>query len=105
MRGDLTAARRDRDAAAVTALRTALAAVANAQAPPLPATSSGQPPQPPGVRAEVDRLVLTAADIDAVLAAEITDRLDTIALYEAHGRADQAGELRAQVAVLRRYLT
>ena len=64
---------------------------------------AGRPPQPPGARADVDRLTLCGAEMEAIVAAEIADREDTIAIYERHGRADEADDLRAQVAVLRAY--
>jgi uncharacterized protein len=102
MRRDLAVARRDRDRAAVSALRTVLSAIANAEAPPLASPASGQPQAPRGP-GEIDRLVLSRADVEGILLAEILDREDTIAIYERHGRVVEVGELRAQLAVLRTY--
>ncbi len=103
MRSDLARARRDHDGPAVSALRTSLSAMANAEAPPLPTPEAGRPPQAPEARPDVDRLVLSGSDLEAILAAEVADREDTIAIYERHGRVDEADDLRAQVAVLRSY--
>jgi uncharacterized protein YqeY len=103
MRRDLRQARTDGDQAAVTALRTALAAMANAEAPALgPAASR---PTPPGWQPDVARLDLSEADLEAVVVAEIADRRDTIELYVEHGRRPEADRLEAEIGVLNRYLS
>lgn len=102
MRADLPEAMKARDASAVLALRTGLAAIANAEAPAMAASVPAEPVV--GQLVEHDRLELTAADVDRILRHEIDDRLDTIAAIEPHGRDDEAGDLRAEIAVLRRYL-
>jgi uncharacterized protein YqeY len=93
MRAQLKDAMRARDTGARDALRTALAAIENAEAVP----------HEPGVT-EVARRELTAAEVAGIVAEEI-DRLDDAAAeLESLGRDDRADELRRQAAVLRRYV-
>ncbi len=107
MQADLPVAMKAGDASAVLALRTGLAAIANAEAPPVEsatgaASSAAEPVV--GRLVEHDRLELTAADIEAILRHEIADRGDTIAAIEPHGRESEVADLRAEIAVLERYL-
>lgn len=101
MHADLTAAMKAGDRIAVRVLRTALAAIANAEAPPV-AEVAGAPVI--GRLVEHGRLVLTAHDIARVLQAEVDDRIETIAQFERGGRHDAADELRTELAVLRPYV-
>jgi uncharacterized protein YqeY len=96
LRAELTAAMRRRDQVAVCALRTLLAAVANAEAPPI----ENAPREVHGRLAEHDRRALTAEDLAAVVDQLIADRLDTIGTYRANGRDDAADELQREVDVL-----
>jgi len=111
MRADLPVAMKARDAAAVSALRTGLAAIANAEAPPVPPVSSGAganrvPVEPVvGRLVEHARLELTGADVERILRHEIADRHDTIAAIEPHGRDVEVDDLRGEIAVLERYLS
>jgi uncharacterized protein len=102
MRADLLVARKARDAAAVTALRTTLAAFENAEAPPAPSGS----PAPLGDVGphEHDRLVLSAADHERILRDEIAIRSHAADEYDAIGQAEAAATVRAELAVLERYL-
>lgn len=101
LQADLLAARKARDEVAVTALRTALAALANAEAPPMPdAPSLGVA----GLQ-EHDRLTLTDADHQRILRDEIQLRQTAIEQYDGLGQSDAADRLRAEHAVLRRYLS
>jgi len=102
LEADLLVARKARDPAAVDALRATLAALANAEAPPAVEPSSTAPPVIGLV--EHERLTLTAADHERILREEIALRTDAAAEYEALAQADAAATLRAEVAVLRRYL-
>ena len=106
MRADLPAAMKARDASAVLALRTGLAAIANAEAPPAAASTSDSVPVEPvvGQLVEHTRLELSAADVSRILRHEIADRRDTIAAIEPHGREAEVDDLRAEIAVLERYL-
>ena len=110
MRADLPVAMKARDAAAVSALRTGLAAIANAEAPPVPSVSSGaeasRVPVEPAVGRLVEhaRLELTGADVERILRDEIADCHDTIAAIEPHGRDADVDDLRAEIDVLERYV-
>jgi uncharacterized protein YqeY len=101
MRGDLTAALKARDKAAVTALRTALAAVANAEA--VPASDKYQEPVP-GRSYEAARRELTADEVQAIVRAEAAERQSAIEEFESLGLHGDAERLRAELAVLGRYL-
>jgi uncharacterized protein len=101
MRADLVRARLDRDQVAVSALRTTLAAMANAEAPPAPPVPAREPPTH---RPDVDRLELSDDDRRAIVAAEIADRRQTMAVYERHDRPAEAAELARQIEVLEAYL-
>ena len=87
--------------AAVNALRTLLAALSNAEAPPAPPTSSLAPPTIGLV--EHERLVLTDDDHQRILDEQIDDRDVAAAEYDAIGQADAAATLRAERAALERY--
>ena len=81
LRTALLGARRDRDAGTVSALRTAIAALENAEAVPAPQRDGALEGAPVGVgSSEARRRVLDEADELAVLDAEI----------EAHREAERA---------------
>lgn len=100
MQADLLAARKARDEAAITALRTVMGAIANAQAP----SADGVPTDVYDRIEQHQRLVLDSADVDAIIRAEIADRDNTIAQIVGHGRDDAANDLRAEIAVLARFV-
>lgn len=102
MRAGLTAALRERDRAAIVALRTALAAVANAEA--VPVSDKYQEPVV-GKLNEVPRRDLTDVDVLRILRAEATERQSAIVEYETLGRHAEAVRLRAELAVLDRYIS
>ena len=85
---DLLVARKARDAAATNALRTTLAALANAEAPPAPERSSSAPPVVGLV--EHERLTLDAADHQRILREQIAVRVEAAAEYDAIGQAEAA---------------
>jgi uncharacterized protein YqeY len=98
-------AMRRRDRTSISALRTALAAIANAEAVPLePQARSTPVPSAPGPQ-EAPRLVLSDDEVATILRHEIEDRHDTIARFEAAGQHEAAEPLRDQVAVLEAYVT
>jgi len=101
MQADLTVAMKARDRAAVTALRTGMAAIANAEAPPAATASAAVA----GQLVEHARLELTSADVDRILRHEIDDRRDTIATIEQHDRIEEADALRSEIGVLERYIS
>lgn len=105
LREALLRARKFGDHTRVSALRSALAAIDNAETPadasvdtPASATIAG------GVAglgaAEVARRELTDAQIRALLVAEIDERLDAAEAFSAGGHTDRADVLRAEAAVI-----
>jgi uncharacterized protein YqeY len=117
LRSSLPAAMKARDAAAVAALRSALAAIDNAGAVDnagsvdsgggLPATE-GHPDFAGTVAglgaAEMPRRQLTDTDAGAIVRAEVTDRLAAAAGYERTGHDGQASRLRAEASILDSFL-
>ena len=94
MRADLLTARKARDKTTEVALKRALAAFDNA----------GAVPVTPGVT-EAPRRELTPEDLASIVRAEIAEAETAAQQYEAGGRADAAGQLRAESAVLARYVS
>ena len=103
MKADLLTARKARDKVTEVALKRALAAFDNAAAAPveqhdsLPRLGLGA--------TEVPRLELTKNDYVRIIKAELAEAEAAAQQYEAGGRADAAEQLRAESAVLVRYLT
>ncbi|MEV0244855.1 hypothetical protein AB0I06_33795 [Streptomyces sp. NPDC050674] len=99
---------RARDRAAVSALRSALAALDNAEAvaPDDSAPRAGALEQSPvGAGAtEAARRELGERDVLDIVRAEATERLEAAAQLTAPAHADRAGRLRAEAAVLLRFL-
>jgi uncharacterized protein YqeY len=111
LRQDLTAAMKARDRTAVSALRSALAAIDNAEAPttvglqPRGADSEHVAGSSVGVgAAEVGRRVLSEDDVCALVQAQIAERMAAAEGYDTLGRAEDANRLRAEADVLRRHL-
>lgn len=117
MRADLKAAIKARDRVAVAALRSALAAIDNAEAvalpsdgTPLPATENATADdQVAGAStglgsAEVERRQLTDADLRSIVEKERQDRTAAAADYERLGHDELAEKLRSEAVVLDRYL-
>jgi uncharacterized protein len=106
LRAALADALRRRDQVAVSALRSALSAIGNAEAvspPPGPAgTGSGHiAGAAAGLGAgEASRRSLTAAEIDQIIRAEIGERARAAADYDRGGRPGPAQRLRAEAEVL-----
>ena len=106
LRRRLSSALRDQDRPAVSALRSALAALDNAEAVQ---PAEGFRPEASeyiagGVAglgaAEVERRVLDAESQRAIVKAEIEARLTAAATYEQHGQNSRAAELHLGVEVL-----
>jgi uncharacterized protein len=104
LRGSLTTAMRAKESAAVAALRSALSALANAEAvgdPSEPARGHAIELSRLGVGVgDVARRELSDGDVRAIVQAEIDERLRAAAQYERLGRAEQAHTLRSEAAVL-----
>ena len=102
----LRLALKQRDTAAISALRSALAAIGNSEALPIPATQSGGGDQYVAGSiaglgaAEASRRVLTDVDIADIVTAEISERRAAAARYEQAGHADRADRLRREADAL-----
>jgi hypothetical protein len=111
MRADLRAAMKARRREDVSALRTALAALDNAEgvAPvDTPATETSE--HVAGARAgvgsaEVARRVLSADDVRALLREQIEERRTEAGRYDTGGHGEAADRLRREADVLDTYLT
>ena len=104
----LPEAMRARDKVAVRALRTALAAVDNAEAVPMDeAVVHGlaleQSPVGVGVT-EAARRELSEQSVEEIVRAEATERLEAAAQLPLPAYAERAVELRAEAAVLLRFV-
>jgi uncharacterized protein len=104
LRGALLAARKDRDVTRVSALRSALSAIDNAETPDdarVEAPSSGTIANAVvGVgAAEVARRELSDAQIRSLLQGEVDERLTTASAIDTT-HSDRAAALRAEAAVL-----
>ncbi|HEY4464458.1 MAG TPA: hypothetical protein VGN41_17460 [Streptosporangiaceae bacterium] len=97
-----------RDQVAASALRSALAAIANAEAVPPAASPPSGPTTNPYVAgaaagvggAEAERRVLSDAETGAIVQAEIAERHAAAAQYDEAGHADRAARLRREADVL-----
>jgi uncharacterized protein len=108
----LRAAMKERDAAAMSALRSALAAIDNAAAVPAsrqgPAAPSEAPPSEnvpiaggvAGLGSEVARRAVTEEEAAAIAAAEAADRRAAASDYRAAGRADRADRLLSEARAI-----
>ena len=114
LRAALKAAMKARDVAGVSALRTALAAVDNAEAVPGSPDHDHEPgPLAEGVIAgaaagvgatEAARRELTEEQVTAVVAAEVAERRAAAADYGAAGHDERAARLTAEADALDRVL-
>ena len=110
MRRALTAAMKARDQPAVTALRSALAAIDNAEA--VDASGQGHPTGEGRIAgavlgvgaAEVARRTLTPAQTQAIVRQEVAERQTAAHAYARAGQSGPAERLRAEAEVLRAYL-
>jgi uncharacterized protein YqeY len=107
LRAALPAAMKARDTVAVAALRSALAAIDNAEAveaAPAPPPGAGHPDLAGTVAglgaAEAERRTLMEAQVEQIVRAEVADRLAAAQAYERAGRHERAGRLRAEAGVL-----
>jgi uncharacterized protein len=109
MRADLKAAMKARDRVTVAALRSALAAIENAEAPPAPEPVIGDAAiagAALGVGAtEAERRTLTDADLTSILDNEVRERATAAEEYDRLGHTDEATRLRAEADILSRYLS
>ena len=111
LRVDLTAAMKARDAVAVSALRSAIAAIGNAEAVEIaPDTTSATGGRHvagsvPGLGAgEAPRRVLSEADMAAIIREQVDERMTAAEHYDRIGDAVRATRLRAEAGLLAAYL-
>jgi uncharacterized protein YqeY len=111
LRADLAAALklaiRARDTVAASALRTTMSAIANAEAVATgaqPKTAAGSPHFAGAVAglgaAEVARRRLSAADVHAIVRAEIAEREQAAGEYTANGLSSEAERLHTEAGIL-----
>ena len=103
----LTEAMRARDRVAVTALRSALAAVANAEAvdiDTLPRAGAAESAAVGAGAADAPRRELTEHDVRAVVGAELAEHERSAAHLREAGRPEEADRVAAEAAVLRELL-
>jgi uncharacterized protein len=102
----LRAALQARDTVAVSALRSAQAALGNAESVVHPPAAPGHGHQHiagsiEGVgAAEAPRRALSDAEVGAIIAAEISERREAAELYQRVGHADRAARLRREADAL-----
>jgi uncharacterized protein len=105
-----------RDTIAISALRSALAAIDNAAAVPTDSAPAARTAGPagaartasphfagavPGLRTgEAERRSLAEADIEEIVRTEVSEREAAIQDYDQAGHADQAGRLRREAHIL-----
>jgi uncharacterized protein YqeY len=111
LRGALPGAMKARDSTAVAALRSALAAIDNAEA-----VGAAQAPPPDAGRAdlvgtvaglgaaEVEWRTLSEAQVEKIVRAEVADRRTAAQVYEQAGQPGRAERLRAEADVLGSHL-
>ncbi|HEU5160344.1 MAG TPA: hypothetical protein VFU43_25320 [Streptosporangiaceae bacterium] len=104
LRAALLAAMRSRDRLTVGVMRSALAAIDNAEAVEVPAAAGEAKAiehSPVGVgAAELERRALTEADVERIVRAEAAAREAAARDYDAAGAPERAESLRAEARVL-----
>ncbi|HXT91835.1 MAG TPA: hypothetical protein VN714_21585 [Trebonia sp.] len=110
LRLGLTTAMKSRDRDALAALRTAIAAIDNAEAVPAPdAAPAATSAHIAGARsglgaAEAARRELSASELQDILRGQISEHTSEADRYDALGQADSAARLRRQADSLAPYL-
>jgi uncharacterized protein len=105
LRRGLIEAMKAGDRSAVAALRQTLAAIANAEAPPVRALRAVPTEPEVGRLVEHPRLVLTADDVERIVRAEVDEREAAAVEYRRVARPVEAAAVDAEAAVLRAYLS
>lgn len=106
LRAALTDAMHERDAAAVAAYRSALAALDNAEAVPSDERAGALEDAPEGVGAtEAPRRVLTGHEVQFLIAREVDERETAAASYDRLGQPDRAQRLRDEADALAPWTT
>jgi uncharacterized protein len=100
LKGDLLLAMKAKDAVAVSALRSVLAAMDNASAVPIDTVAV----RVFGRNGDVPRKDLSDTDCQSIISAEVSARALAADEYSRLGRDDVAAHLRAEQAVIERYV-
>ena len=105
LRADLRIAMKDGHSLAVKVIRTLVAAIDNAEAPPLDTSRAASiQHQFHSGSAEVERLQMSVEDVHRILSTEMRERERVAAELEQLKQTDRAEELRAEALVIQRYL-
>jgi uncharacterized protein YqeY len=105
LRADLRAAMKDKRSGDAKIIRSLVAAIDNAEAPPMQTEEAGSTlPRFRSGSAEVERLRLDGAQLRQILLAEIHERELAAAGLERLGKTDRAAALRAEVLIAARYI-
>jgi uncharacterized protein YqeY len=99
MRGDLMGALKEKRADEIAVLRSLLAAIDNAEAPPIDTAPAF------GTSAEVERLLLTEAQLRQVLRREMEEREQAAEELARLGQRERADALLRQSEIAGRYFT
>ncbi|WP_018636132.1 hypothetical protein [Parafrankia elaeagni] len=112
LRDDLVAAMKARNRDAVTALRTTIAALDNAEAVEVEVPGQEQPPASGRIAGgreglgvtEADRRELSAGTVHSILRAQLSERVAEADRYDALGQAAAGDRLRREADALRKYV-
>ncbi len=104
LRSDLRVAMKDGRADEVRLIRTLVAALDNAEAPPLPSGGAGQQDHLEASSGEVERLLLGPAQVRAVLEAEFQERERAAEEMSLLNQPERAAAIRAELLLIGRYL-
>lgn len=109
LRADLLTAMKARRSEVVSALRTALAAVDNAEAvavPNAPMESASEHVAGAGIgvgSTETERRTLSIDEVRSLLRVQVQERVTEAELYDSYGRSEAAERLRREADALRKY--
>src|SRR5262245_52931716 len=101
LRDDLVKAMKARDKRAVSVLRSTLAAIENAEAPPVGNGPSWPPNE--GI-VEHARIELSEADVERIVHRELAERVAAADQYVRLGRQAEADDLQAEIETLSAYV-
>ena len=108
LRDALTTAIKSRDRVAVSALRSTLAAIDNAEAVDRPSSADRNlaiEMIPTGAgAAEVARRILTESQVEQIVRAELADRRTAADTYDQAGQQEHAERLRNEISAVSRHL-
>jgi uncharacterized protein YqeY len=105
IRADLKTAMQARVSAEAAALRALIGAIDNAQAVPLDPDHKPAAMRPFGAAAEAPRIALDADALRAIIVREMDEREAAACEFIRLDRADRAAMLRAEAALIGRYLS